>query len=294
MQALQRKNHHEEHQLDLLGIAVPSDRSHPLFKPLYYHFSNPGKMVRYRLAAADAAKFSITQSKITNLAAVPELLHNASLIHDDLQDQDKDRRGSKSLWSRFGADVAICAGDYLVSLAYRSLAEAGVDPTRAFKLTNELIERVIEGQLIDLAQEKDQSLSDFQTYRNLSKKKTGPLFAMTFLLPALNLDNAPPTSEVTKIFDDFALAYQIIDDVHDVVRDRSKKGSISGVNVVTVLTNGGKTDGKRHALEIARSCIRRVYAAVSAYPFLSTSEMLHELGALEKSILDQSNPGVVK
>ena len=86
-----------------------------------YHFSAGGSRIRAQLGLAAAAALNLSPQASLACALAPELLHNASLVHDDLQDEDTMRRTRPAVWSRFGKDIAISTGDLLISAAYVAL-----------------------------------------------------------------------------------------------------------------------------------------------------------------------------
>ena len=83
-----------------------------------YHFSAGGARVRAQLGLDAASALNLSAQASMACAVAPELLHNASLIHDDLQDGDAMRRDTPAVWSRYGKGTAISAGDLLISAAY--------------------------------------------------------------------------------------------------------------------------------------------------------------------------------
>ena len=78
-----------------------------LSEAAFYHFETPGKMLRSKMAIQSAAVAEIDTSISLLWAAAVEVLHNASLIHDDICDGDKQRRGRSSIWVKFGKDTAL-------------------------------------------------------------------------------------------------------------------------------------------------------------------------------------------
>ena len=91
---------------------------------LWEHVNTGGKRLRARLALASCQALGGTREQAVAWAAACELLHNATLIHDDLQDGDEVRRGREALWVRHGAAQAINAGDLALMLPYRTTASA--------------------------------------------------------------------------------------------------------------------------------------------------------------------------
>ena len=96
----------------------------PLGKAAAHHFSKPGKMLRAKMAMHGADALQVNQTAAIRWAAAVEVLHNASLIHDDICDGDKQRRGNQAVWAKFGRNVALTLGDWLIALSFEFAAEA--------------------------------------------------------------------------------------------------------------------------------------------------------------------------
>ena len=93
-----------------------------------YHMSTGGKRIRGRLALDSALALGVDPSGAVAWAAACELMHNASLVHDDLQDGDMVRRGHEALWVKYGREQAINAGDLLLMLPFVALDHAELAP----------------------------------------------------------------------------------------------------------------------------------------------------------------------
>ena len=87
----------------------------PLSFAAAHHFENPGKMLRARMVMRGAHLLSVDNAAAVRWAAAVELLHNASLVHDDICDGDKLRRGQQAVWAKFGRHVALTLGDWLIA-----------------------------------------------------------------------------------------------------------------------------------------------------------------------------------
>ena len=83
-----------------------------------YHFKNPGKCFRAQLALSSGLSLGLNTVDNLHWAAACELLHNASLIHDDISDASTHRRGQESIHQHFGPDMALCLGDWMVAKAF--------------------------------------------------------------------------------------------------------------------------------------------------------------------------------
>lgn len=189
-----------------------------MFSGIREHFSVPGSQSRLWLTARAAALLGAPHQPAGVWAAACELVHNASLIHDDLQDQSECRRGVQALWSKHGANQAICAGDYVLTLAFRLLAQIE-DSALAGKLSAALSTatvRVIAGQSWELDWDNDPSPS-IDDYRAIVRGKAGALFALP-LIGVLNLAGAAE-EEVRRVetaAELFGAAYQCFDDMRDL------------------------------------------------------------------------------
>ena len=123
-------------------------------------------------------------------AAALELVHNFSLVHDDIQDGDRERRHQPTVWALWGEGQAINAGDALLSLAQIAvlgLAQEGLPPAsvvEAARILNERTLEMVEGQVMDLSFEPRLDV-DLASYLEMIGKKTGALFDCSLRLGAL-------------------------------------------------------------------------------------------------------------
>ncbi|GAA2760383.1 polyprenyl synthetase family protein [Actinopolymorpha rutila] len=179
-----------------------------------------GKGVRPALAVLSAraagsvrASDSGTQDGVVAAAAC-ELVHNFSLLHDDLMDGDTERRHRTTVWARFGPATAILAGDAMLALANELLAEAGSPATpAALRYLNMTTRRLVKGQAADLAFETRVRVSLEECLR-MAGDKTGALLACSASLGAM-LAGAPSrtTTALGEYGAHLGLAFQLIDDL---------------------------------------------------------------------------------
>ena len=141
-----------------------------------YHLASGGRRIRAQLAIQAGSALKLPVGDTVLIAAACELVHNASLVHDDLQDRDLDRHGLASVWSAYGEGVAICAGDLLLSAAYCALAT--ISRPQLLPALLPVIHRHVcdasAGQCADLANEKNRTFS-LQDYEKLAALKSGAL-----------------------------------------------------------------------------------------------------------------------
>ncbi|HPA98554.1 MAG TPA: polyprenyl synthetase family protein, partial [Methanothrix sp.] len=99
-----------DNQLAQMVIELPDS---PLGEIIGYVLSSPGKRVRPLILMLSAEAFGGTAEEAANAALAVELVHAASLVHDDILDQGIERRGTQSALERFGPEAALLAGDWL-------------------------------------------------------------------------------------------------------------------------------------------------------------------------------------
>lgn len=205
-----------------------------------YHFAAGGRRVRARLALHACQALGITSSDAIRLAAAAELLHNASLIHDDLHDQESLRRGHPTVWCTFGKDIAICAGDLLLSAAYGALAEFSV-PSLLPSLLRRAHERtsdVINGQSAELLS-KDCIIADVAHYETIVAGKSGALLSLPMELAFIAASQPQGCELCREAALAFGLGYQMLDDLEDLCGDAARQA----LNIVLVLRAGGAEEG---------------------------------------------------
>ena len=184
-----------------------------------YHLMTEGKLFRAQLALAAAHLHRLDEKSALQLACVTEFIHNASLVHDDIQDQDETRRNRATVWKQYGSNNALLLGDLLLSKAYEMLGILGMQHYRGPRLIGLLGEKIallIQGQSDELEHQSDLTLP-LQTYEHIALCKTGAL--LSFPVEAALILSGVQEREcgrVSQIFGRFGVAYQIHDDIIDL------------------------------------------------------------------------------
>ena len=286
----------EEVMQRLVQMSPPNHPKSPVYVPstavtaAVYHLQSGGRRIRARLALHAGTALGLSTDNSVTLAAVAELLHNASLVHDDVQDRDQYRRGVKTVWYAFGDNVAICAGDLLLSAAYGALGDfIEADEARLLPSLLRLVQArttaAIGGQCADLAFNSDQdavSAHDISAYKKIAIAKSGALLSLPLELVLLGAGQPGFTEQAKLACEGFAIAYQIADDLLDVEQDtHCRDDKHSSLNAVLVLRGCGHSqDSYRLACEIALQHLSQadVAAAQLAHGMGSLlQEFVHEL-----------------
>ncbi|MBP2280565.1 geranylgeranyl diphosphate synthase type II [Psychrobacter sp. PL19] len=187
-------------------------------QPALFHLNSGGNRSRAKFCLEAGVALQLPIKSIIALACTIELLHNASLIHDDIQDSEAVRRGRQAVWKKYGKSHAICAGDVMISAAYGALADIGSHPALAALLgqTHQAVSTTIKGQSQDL--DATDNVSE-KEYEKIAAMKSGPLIQLTLSLPLLMADMGEHVETAHNALQKFAVAYQIVDDLGDWQQD---------------------------------------------------------------------------
>ncbi len=262
-----------------LETLLPPANSPPmrLHEAMRYCVIEGGKRLRPILTLATAQSCGATLEQALPAACACELVHAYSLIHDDLPAMDNDdlRRGKPTCHRAFDEATAILAGDALQALAFEQLAQGGsyCDSIR-LQMIKELARAsgslgMVGGQAIDLAAvDKQLTLNELAQMHNC---KTGALIEASVLIGALAAGET--RSEVLAHLRDFAraigLAYQVQDDILDIVSDTQTLGKPQGSDIARNKPTYPALLGLEGAKDKADELIRESMAALEKLPFAS-------------------------
>ena len=185
---------------------------------LHHHGESQGKWLRARLALAAGGLLGLSSQTSINWAVVSELIHSASLLHDDVCDQDSLRRGQSSVWKAYGISAAICTGDYLIAESFRKITEIeeGWHQTILLKLLSCSVKEIIFGQSKDVS--FDVLDMSWDEYMKMVINKTSPFIALPmmgmFKCKECSIDECNGLQEASNYL---GLSYQYLNDVENLV-----------------------------------------------------------------------------
>jgi geranylgeranyl diphosphate synthase type I len=230
------------------------------------HLETGGKRVRARLALAAAHALGVPRAVAAPWATAVELLHNATLVHDDLQDGDRVRRGRPTTWAVHGMAQAINCGDLMMLLPTLAIDGIAIDDGVRFRLTRALNARAVatvRGQGADLAL-KDHlaaGLDPVDCYLRCIEGKTGELFALPVEGAALLAGRSAHVARaLAEPFFVLGMLFQLQDDVLDLFGDKGreargadvKEGKISALVVEHLRLHPGEREWLNAILEAPR------------------------------------------
>ena len=184
-----------------------------------------GRRTRARLAIVACAVLGVARQDAIRWAAAVELVHNATLIHDDIQDGDTHRRGHEAVWVTHGVGQAINAGDLMLMLPYQVLEGMRTGFDRKWHLSRALASRssqTVRGQAADMSLLSDR-LFDWESYVRVAEGKSGQLIGLPVEGAAI-LAGLDPTvaHEIGDVFVTLGTLYQLQDDVLDLYGSKGR------------------------------------------------------------------------
>lgn len=193
-----------------------------------------GKRLRPLLTLL-AASYGKTDQHIIEIATIPEVIHLASLIHDDVIDMASTRRGLPAMHKKYGTAVAVYAGDYLLlSTTHRLMSYFSLDEYCEFSAD---LMKILAAEIVQMEQ-KNQWQTNLKSYLKIVEGKTARLLKLSIKLGAYHATVAPCTQrKLVAIAHNIGMAFQIVDDCLDFC----KQGVRIGKPVSQDLKNGYMT-----------------------------------------------------
>lgn len=232
-----------------------------LYGPIRYTLGDAGKRIRPKLAILGCALCGGAPADALRAGWAMELLHNFTLIHDDIMDNAETRRGKPTVYRQWGVPLAILSGDMAFGLAYEQLAWYASDDRFTKRQFAELmghfgraVREVCEGQAMDLDFEtaSDVTLDD---YLEMIRKKTAALLTASLLMGgAVAGADDVQSGHLNHLGTQAGLAFQIQDDLLDATADPKRFGKAVGGDI----REGKKTWLMIQALEQASGVDRQL------------------------------------
>lgn len=182
-----------------------------------------GKQIRPALSFLAGLSLDETQgAELLGVATASEMAHFASLVHDDVVDGAKTRRGTQSVNARWHDKVAVLLGDYIISQALYMLSD--YRNAEVMRTMMQAVKDMAEGELRQITASREGIISE-DDYFNVIQHKTSSLMGAVCKMPIQVLDGPPELSEAMYIFGfNFGMAFQIVDDLLDFVADERRLG----------------------------------------------------------------------
>jgi geranylgeranyl diphosphate synthase, type II len=203
-----------------------------VYRPIRYVLSGRGKRIRSLLVLFSCEAVGGNPRRALDSAAAMEILHNFTLVHDDVMDNSELRRGRPTVHKRWDPNIAILSGDELVALAYRSLLRTETRRLKeVLRVFTESFVEVCEGQALDKEFEIRRDVS-LEEYLEMIGKKTGRIIAAATEIGGLVGGGTPREVAALRGFGEhLGRAFQIRDDLLDAVGDEEDFGKEIGSDI---------------------------------------------------------------
>ncbi len=204
-----------------------------LYDPCEYILQAGGKRVRPFLVLCSVKAVGGKFQHAYNAAVAVELVHNFTLVHDDIMDHAATRRGKPALHIKYDPNIAILSGDSLIALAYDLLLKDCKQRTNKIVETfTKGIEEVCEGQALDKEFETKKNVT-IDDYKKMIYKKTSAMIVMSCKVGALLASKSQKEiNAVSKYAKNIGMAFQIQDDLLDLIAEEAKFGKKIGGDLV--------------------------------------------------------------
>ena len=209
------------------SVAVQAETS--LNQLFQNHLAAGGSRTRAILALAAGHAVNLPDEVRYILATSIELLHQASLIHDDIQDRDTLRRGQASVWTVAGESSAICLGDDLIGAAFQELAKLPHEYSQKLpdliNLLSAAISRMAAGQTLDCQWQMGSPMT-FSQYEQIVQHKSGPLLGLPIAMVMTIKDQNAVAEDINRVMTGaccMSVAYQLADDLSDRFEDQGAR-----------------------------------------------------------------------
>ena len=184
---------------------------------------NGGKRLRPYMVITSCQILGGKSSTAMIAASAVEMVHNFTLVHDDIMDNDEMRHGVPTVHKKFGMPIAILAGDVLFSKAFQIISESKLSPNANTHLISRLAKAcvdVCEGQLLDIKMADEKRIPTEAEYITMIGKKTAALFDVSCAMGAICATNKPKDiSNLSNFGRNLGIAFQITDDLIGVMGD---------------------------------------------------------------------------
>ena len=256
----------------------------PVVKDLYdYIFDKSGKKVRASISLISSYGMNKNQQNRVKLAAIIELLHTATLVHDDIIDNSNLRRGKTTVNVAWSNSHGVLIGDFIYSKAFMLMNEIG-----NFKVIDELssaTNKIAEGELIQLANKNNLNTS-LQQLKKISYYKTGRLFEASAKSAAvLSGKSIPFIENISKAAKLIGIAFQVRDDLLDY---GVSKGNIGKPEMQDILEDkityplyfALKYSNKKDSSKILKKLKNKDFSIEEVADFVSSSNAFNKCNSL--------------
>ena len=241
----------------------------PLINTLSSHMiDSGGKRIRPIIVFL-ISKIMSNEKKIIESAAIIELIHAATLLHDDVVDQSDVRHNINTANKLWGNDSAVLVGDFLYSRAFELIVE--INRERVYKILAETTNKISQGEVMQLMY-KEKIIEDKEKYIEIVYLKTGKLFEASALV-AMDIAGSSNLDWAREFGKNFGIAYQLRNDYLDYFGDDNETGK----NIAEDLSEGKSTLPLIHSYINSNTNDKSIIENIFNNKILSDTDKLREI-----------------
>lgn len=249
-----------------------------------------GKRVRPRLVLLSyLACGGQDMSNVYDLAAAVEMVHTATLVHDDINDHSDFRRGKVAVHKKWGRTFALLAGDFLFTKVYELMAPYG-NPYNV--MMSQACVKLVEGETLQAHAAKTGEI-DRDIYKKIIARKTASLFEVSTIMGAAAAGASDETIEALREYGyNLGMAFQLVDDILDVIGDAEEMGKPVGLDIAQgrgVVVAEGASNGNGHYANGGGAAVAQ--ALPDDDPVKRMMDRMRDSGALELAKLQAVEMG---
>lgn len=276
--------------------------------------SSGGKRLRPYMVLKSCQILNGKKQNAMPAAGAVEMIHNFTLVHDDIMDNDEMRHGVPTVHKKFGLPLAILAGDVLFSKAYQTISNSSLPTRKTLALVSKLAKACVdicEGQLLDIKLAESKKIPTQNQYIKMIEKKTAALFEVSCSMGAISSQaKSKDVARLSSFGKNLGIAFQITDDLIGVMGDpkitkkpvgndlREGKKSLpillalkkaKGKDKKAITSCFGNSKATKKDLEVAVRAIRRLGIEKNV-----RNQALRYAEKAKKSLSSYSNPAKVE
>ena len=259
-----------------------------LYAAANHLIASGGKRLRPYMLIKSCQLLGGKRSNAMPAAGAVEMIHNFTLVHDDIMDNDDMRHGVPTVHKKFGMPIAILAGDILFSKAYQILSESRLPADSVIRLVNGLARAcvdVCEGQLLDVRMAEGKKIPAQSQYIAMICKKTAALFEVSCMMGAMcATDNPRDISNLASFGRNLGIAFQITDDLMGVLGDPK----ITKKPVGNDLREGKKSLPILMAIKLSQGSDKRTIKKVFGNTKASKADLQNAIDAIQRLNIEQN------
>ncbi len=265
-----------------------------LYDAALHMISNGGKRLRPYMAIKSCIMLGGKKSDAVPAALAIEMIHNFTLVHDDIMDNDEIRHGIPTVHKKYGLPVAILAGDVLFSKAFETVACSKIPQKISSGLTEKLAKActdVCEGQMLDIGMATAKKIPTRSQYIEMIRKKTSALFDAACSMGAISA--GAPVKDIVKLGsfgNSLGIAFQITDDIIGAMGD----SSVTKKPVGNDIREGKKSMPILVALERSNSTQRRAISKCFGNKHSTKSDLKAAVLAMRESGAEKESRDIAK